>query len=61
MKATTTNGEIQFESEPKEKAKDIELRQNMNALMDSLKWFHQHGVKVTVRWKRTGYVFTFSK
>lgn len=64
MKAIKTDDSIigvSFVSEPNDSVKDTELKDNINKLMDSLKWFHQRSVKVAVKWKRTGYIFTFSK
>jgi hypothetical protein len=34
---------------------------HFNALMDELKWFFKNGIRVSIKWKPTGYEMVFSK
>jgi hypothetical protein len=33
---------------------------HFNALMDELKWYFENGVRVSIKWKSTGYEMVFS-
>jgi hypothetical protein len=61
MKSKTLATGIIFESEPKDTAKDIVLKDNLNKLLESLRWFHERGLKIAVKWNPDGYTFHISK
>lgn len=61
MKAIKVGDDLKFNSEPGDTKADVELRENLNKLLDALKFFHSRGIRLKIAHKPKGYTMTFSK
>lgn len=61
MKADKTEDLLRLVNEPGDSPMELELKANLNGLLDALKLFYQHGIAVKVKRAPKGYTLELKK